>query len=82
MIFLERVVAVCGGKKDDMRKKGSLALLLFLLGLGEQTQVRLVGYIGISEFFIFLLAPFIFIQDAQILKRDGFLRLAQLALLA
>lgn len=46
---------------------------LFLLGLGSETQIRLIGSAGISEFVVFAFAPIIFLQDYGILRRDKFL---------
>ena len=54
-------------------KNNYSALLLFLVGLGSQTQIHFIGSIGISELPIFLLAPFIFLTDYKKLKADGFL---------
>lgn len=62
-------------------KRDKSGLLLFLIGLFSMTQVRLVGSIGISELVIFVLAPFVFVADYQILRRDGFLPTLWLALL-
>lgn len=46
---------------------------LFLLGLFSETQIRLVGSIGISELYMFIVAPFVFIADYSRLKRNGFM---------
>lgn len=54
-------------------KIGGAGKLLFLIGLFSQTQVHLVGSIGISELFIFIVAPFMFAVDYKLLKNDGFL---------
>ena len=48
-------------------------LLLFLIGLGSQTQIQVVGSIGISELVMFLIGPFIFFLDYRQLKADGFM---------
>lgn len=56
-------------------------LWLFLLGLGSQTQFHFLGSIGISEFPVFLIAPFIFVKDYRLLRNDGFLPAVWLALL-
>ena len=45
------------------------------------TQVRVVGNIGISEIFVSLAAPFLFLTDYQRLRRDGFLPAIWLSLL-
>lgn len=48
-------------------------LPLFLIGLGSQTQIQVVGSIGISELVMFLVGPFIFFLDYRQLKADGFM---------
>lgn len=53
--------------------KNASSILLFLLGLFTTYRVNLIGKIGVSEIFVFLAAPFIFLQDIRILKRDGFM---------
>lgn len=53
--------------------KTSSRLWLFLIGLGSMTQVHFLGSIGISEIFMYVLAPFIFMLDLQQLKSDGFM---------
>ena len=58
------------------------AYFLFLLGTFSATQIRLIGSIGISEIVICLFAPFIFMTDYHVLRRDGFLTVSWLALLA
>lgn len=55
-----------------MRNPKSSALWIFLIGLFIRTQVHVIGYMGLSEFFVFLVAPIICIQDWPILKRSGF----------
>ena len=62
-----------------MRRHSSL--WLFLIGLGYHTQFRFVGSIGISELPVFLLAPFMFVKDYKLLKRDGFMTIIGLAIL-
>ena len=57
------------------------SILLFFAGMFSMTQVRVVGSIGISELVIFLVAPFVFLQDLNILRRDKFLTILNLALL-
>lgn len=47
-------------------------LILFLMGVFAETQVNVIGFIGISELFIFLAAPFFFITDYSQLRRHGF----------
>ena len=53
------------------RHARNAALWLFLIGVFSQTQVSLVGKIGISEFAMACLAPFVFISNIPIFKRDG-----------
>lgn len=55
---------------------------LFLIGLFSETQIRFVGSIGISELFIYVLAPFVFIRDYNKLKRDKFMIILLLAMSA
>ena len=52
------------------RSQGGLNLLLLLIGVFSMTQVRIVGKIGISEFFMVLASPFVFIQNLQLFRRD------------
>ena len=56
--------------------------ILFLIGLGSETQIRLVGYIGISELILFVIGPFIFMRNYYRLKHDGFMPLIWLTWLA
>jgi len=65
-----------------MRRSTSSVLILFLLGLFSQTQIRFIGSIGISEFFMFLAAPVVYFMDMASLKRHGFMPMLTLALLA
>ena len=44
--------------------------VMFLIGLFSQTQIRVVGSIGISELFIFLVAPFVWITHYGDLRRE------------
>lgn len=44
----------------------------FLLGLGMHTQIYVFGCVGISELFMFFIAPYYFIKDIKDLLRDGF----------
>lgn len=55
--------------------------LLFLIGLGSMTQVHLIGQVGISEVFVFLAAPIVFVQDFAQLKRDGFMPMVWLSII-
>lgn len=45
------------------------------------TQIRVVGSIGISELFMFVLAPIMFMQDVANLRKDGFMPIVWLSLL-
>lgn len=54
---------------------------LFLIGCFSMTQFQLIGFIGISEFVLFFLAPILVIRDWRLLKRHGFLPIVILALL-
>lgn len=58
------------------------SILLFLIGLGAQTQFHFVGSLGISEMPIFISAPFVFFVNFKKLRVDGFLPLISLALLS
>lgn len=53
---------------------------LFVIGMFSITQVNLIGSISIAEIFIFLAAPFVFLQDYQVLKKDGFVPIITLSL--
>lgn len=53
----------------------------FLIGLGLSTQVYIGGCIGISELFMFLIAPFVFFQDFKELRHKGFMPLIVLIVL-
>lgn len=61
--------------------KNLFSLCLFLLGTFSMTQIRVIGSIGISELVVLFVAPFVFIQDYAILKRDGFMPIIWLSLL-
>ena len=52
------------------RSQRGAMLLLFLIGVFSMTQVRVIGKIGISEFFMVLASPFVFLQNIQVFKRD------------
>lgn len=43
--------------------------LVFFLGLFTATQIKLIGYIGISEIFCYLFAPFVFVRYRLEFKR-------------
>ena len=63
-------------------KSRSPKLLFFLIGLGAVTQIRIIGSIGITELIFFIVAPFVFIQDTAVLRRDGFMPVISLAIMA
>ena len=56
-------------------------LLLFLAGAFSMTQIRIVGNIGISELIVSLAAPWVFVVDYKLLRKDGFLTVSILSLL-
>lgn len=56
-------------------------LLLFLIGLGSQTEIQFVGSIGISELILFLTGPFVFFLDYRQLRADGFMPFVWLSIL-
>lgn len=51
-------------------KRGSF--LLFLIGVFSMTQLRIIGSVGISELFMFAIAPFVYIKNRGKIIRDGF----------
>ena len=51
-------------------KGSAYGMLLFLIGLFSATQIRIGGKLGISEFVMVLLAPFLFLRNVSLLKRD------------
>ena len=55
---------------------------LFLLGLFSETQIHVVGSIGISELIVYVLAPLVFMQDYHMLKHDKFMPAILLAMSA
>ncbi len=59
-------------------KNRSYDLLMFLTGLFAMTEVYVGGFSAISELVIFMVAPFVFINDLPYLKRDGFMPLVWL----
>ena len=65
-----------------MRNRNTSNMILFLLGLFSETQIRFVGSLGIAELFIFIAAPIVFMLDYYDLKRNGFIPLLMLALLS
>lgn len=65
-----------------MRNARSFGLILFLLGLFSETQVHVIGSIGISELFIYIAAPFMFMMDYYDLRRNGFMPVIILAIMS
>ena len=55
----------------NSRESRKAAKLLFLIGMFSQTQISLGGKLGISEFFMVVCAPFLFIKNISFLRRDG-----------
>ena len=53
------------------RRNGGTVFLLFLIGLFSQTQISVGGKLGISEFAMVACAPFVFLKNITIFKRDG-----------
>ena len=47
-------------------------VLPLLMGAFANTQIRIVGSIGISELIMCIIGPFIFMQDFAQLRKDGF----------
>lgn len=50
-------------------KKGSLVALL--IGMWAMTQVNVIGFLGISELVMYLIAPFVFVKNWPMFKKDG-----------
>ena len=46
------------------------AVLLFIIGLFSSTQINLGGKLGISEFLMVAVAPFLFLKNYSLIKRD------------
>ena len=57
------------------------SLILFLIGAFSMTQLRIVGYIGVSELIMLGLAPYVFFRNAKLLRQHGFMPLLTLAAL-
>lgn len=60
----------------------SQSFLLFLIGLFSQTQIQVVGSIGISELVIFLIAPVIWVREYGVFRREKVTTVLNLLLLA
>lgn len=54
------------------RKNSNIALLVFLMGLLSHTQIRVIGYMDISEFISYIIGPILFIMDLPQLRKHGF----------
>ena len=54
--------------------------ILFLIGCFAITQIRIIGYIGISELVLFVLAPYFCIRDWNLLSQHGFTPLIVLSI--
>lgn len=66
---------------SDM-KSGKNTFLLLAIGIFSRTQIYIGGAIGISELIVFLIAPYLFMKNYAILRREGFLTLLLLVLLS
>ena len=53
------------------RRNGGTVFLLFLIGLFSQTQISVGGKLGISELVMVVCAPFVFLKNITLFKRDG-----------
>ena len=49
----------------------SYNILLFLIGMWTSTQINVIGFLGISELVIYLIAPFVYLRNRLLFKRDG-----------
>ncbi len=65
-----------------VNRNNGCAWTMFLMGLFSQTQVRIIGSIGISELILFAVAPFVFVLNYATFKRDGILLALRLLSLA
>lgn len=61
-----------------MNRKGAM---LFLIGALSMTQVRVVGYIGVSELAMLLVGPWVLVRNSALLQRQGFGKFLMLAML-
>ena len=57
------------------------SMLLFLMGLFAMTEVYVGGFSAISELIIFVVGPFVLVNDWRYLRKDGFLPMVCLFLL-
>ena len=56
-------------------------VMLFLMGLFAMTEVYVGGFCAISELIIFMVGPFVLVNDWAYLKKDGFMPMIFLFLL-
>lgn len=49
-------------------KKGSF--LCLLIGMWTMTQINVIGFLGISELVIYLIAPWVYVKNVALLRRD------------
>ena len=55
--------------------------IMFLIGLFSMTEIYIGGFIAISELVLFAYAPFVFLKDFRIIKKDGFMLFIALSIL-
>jgi hypothetical protein len=54
-------------------------ILLFFIAAFSMTQIKIVGYIGISELLMLIMGPFLLIKKWHTLKQHGFMTLILLS---
>ena len=74
---LENVVKMSNFNK---RERTFASLMLFLIGAFSMTQIRVGFSIGISEIFVYISAPFLFLRNFALLKRHGMLPIIYMGL--
>lgn len=57
------------------------AVLLFLIGCFAVTQVKIVGHLGISEFAMVAVAPFLFVSRYRLYRQAGFTTILWLSMI-
>lgn len=62
-----------------LRRDRATDCLLFLIGCFSKTHITLIGSLGISEVFILLFAPIIFIRNVNLFRREKVMTLINLA---
>ena len=72
---------IAGQPRLNQREAKSAGWFLFLIGLGSMTQIRMGFSIGISEIFVYLFAPFLFLKNMSMLRRDGMMPILYLGFL-